>query len=724
MSPAALTELIEHRPDLGSPPPLDLAELATRSTTSSSISRALDGLNAWQRVVVEALAALPDPTTSAELIDLLTSEPHPVTRALRELRERALLWGDDDQLHLVRPVREAQLPYPGGLAPVSPRPLTDARIAAELAACGADDLAVLERLMWSPAGAVRNAARPVSIATARTPVERLLSRQLLRPLDADKVILPREVSWRLRSGRFTPKPVAQEPPALISTELDDRARRHHDGAAAGAAFGLLHDVELVARAVEDEPHKMLRTGGLSTRDAVALARGLGTDLAHAVFVVECATAAGLLATGSTYALLPTTEYDRWLARDAAIRWRVLAEAWLDAKRIFAVSAEPGAHALGPEAEAPSAPAWRRTVLQVAAHAGTGAVLDLDGLAATIAWHHPRLATGGPGGLTAATLVGWTWREAAWLGLVALGAVTAFAEVPLRAGEPMSERLAALFPSPVDRIVIQADLTAVTPGPPAYALARDLRLLADQESRGGGGVFRFSAASMRRAFDAGWSAADVHRWLAEHSSTGVPQPLAYLVDDVQRRYGSIRVGPAGSYLRVADEAQVALLLSHPAADGFGLRQIAPGVLVAAVDESELVALLHELGQTPAVEDASGRIVSAPAAQRASRHRPTSRSAERPAAEVAVALLAAERAGPLDEQAGSVTEDALDQLRLATREALAVRVVYVSADGSPTERELAPLDLEAGAVRAVDRASAQVITIPLARISSVIPAQSGP
>ncbi len=122
LTPEALTELIELRPDLGSPPPLDLAELAGRSTTTSSISRALDGLNAWQGVVVEALAALPDPTTSAELTALLAGQPDAVTRALDELRSRALLWGDDDQLHLVRPVREAQLPYPGGLAPISPRP--------------------------------------------------------------------------------------------------------------------------------------------------------------------------------------------------------------------------------------------------------------------------------------------------------------------------------------------------------------------------------------------------------------------------------------------------------------------------------------------------------------------------------------------------------------------------------------------------------------------------
>ena len=49
---------------------------------------------------------------------------------------------------------------------------------------------------------------------------------------------------------------------------------------------------------------------------------------------------------------------------------------------------------------------------------------------------------------------------------------------------------------------------------------------------------------------------------------------------------------------------------------------------------------------------------------------------------------------------------------------MRVGYVAADGSWTERELAPLDLTGGAVRAVDRSNAQVVTIPLARISFVV------
>ncbi len=63
--------------------------------------------------------------------------------------------------------------------------------------------------------------------------------------------------------------------------------------------------------------------------------------------------------------------------------------------------------------------------------------------------------------------------------------------------------------------------------------------------------------------------------------------------------------------------------------------------------------------------------------------------------------------------------LDRLRSATQQAQAVRVGYVTADGRAVERELAPLDLAAGSVRAVDRASAQVVTIPLARISAVSP-----
>jgi hypothetical protein len=633
MSAEELATLLALRPDLSQPIPESIAELASRSATSVSISQALDELNIWLRTVAEALAALPDPTSVEELETMLGQPPPPIQTAIQQLRERGLLWGEEQQLHLVRPVREAFEPYPGGLAPPSARPLPDVQIDAAVNACGSEARVVLERLLWSPTGAVRYADRAVTVASARSPVERLLSHQLLRPLDSETVIIPREVAWRLRAGQFTAEPVATDAPVPGGQHRD---RDLVDRAAAGAAFAVLHDIELLAHRLEDEPHKLLRGGGLSNRDVAALARDLGADSAHAAFLIECAAAAKLIAAASTGILLPTQEYDEWLECDAARRWRVVSEAWLAAERFFARSVD-GGRALGQEAYARAAPSLRRTILQLIADAPPGTVLDSDQLADATAWHRPRL-TAGP--VKAEQLVRWTWREATWLGLTALGAVSSFATVTLQRDQPMPDALTALFPSPVERFVIQNDLTAVTPGPLEHRVAADLRMLADQESRGGAGVYRFSATSLRRAFNQGWSTAEVQQWLERHSTTGVPQPLRYLIEDAGRHHGSIRVGPVGCYVRMADQAQAAALLAHPAAAGLGLRAVAPGVLVAAVDEQEILPLLRELGHSPAVENSAGELIVSPPARRAPKHLVAATTVASPG-QVAEALLAHER-----------------------------------------------------------------------------------
>ncbi|HEX3205350.1 MAG TPA: hypothetical protein VHQ68_03840, partial [Propionibacteriaceae bacterium] len=458
MSAEDLATLLAARPDLLDPVPEDIAELASRSTTPASITRAIDELNGWLRTVAEALAALPDPTSVDDLEAMLGQSKVKVAAALQQLRGRGLLWGRDDLLHVVRPVREAFEPYPGGLAPPSARPMSDQQIDAALAACGAEARAILQRLLWSPTGAVRHADRTVTTTSASSPIERLLSRQLLRPLDSETVIIPREVAWRLRGARFTAEPVASEPPLITGRS---RSLGLVDRAAAGAAFALLHDIELVAQHLESGPHKLLRGGGLATREVVALAQHLGADPAHAAFVVECGAAARLVAPAKTAALLPTADYDQWLGCDAPIRWREVAEAWLAADRFFARSGEAGGHPLGQEAYAPSAAGLRMTVLRLVAKAEPGTVLDQDQLAEVAVWHRPRL---NQGPLTARQLVQWTWREASWLGLAALDAASSFARILLQPGQPMPTELTELFPAPVTRFVIQTDLTAVTAGP--------------------------------------------------------------------------------------------------------------------------------------------------------------------------------------------------------------------------------------------------------------------
>ena len=630
-----LAKLLALRPDLLDPVPEDIAELASRSTTSASIGRAIDELNVWLRAVAEALAALPDPASVADLATMLGQSRASLAAAVEQLRQRGLLWGEDDQLHLVRPVREVFEPYPGGLAPPSARPMSANQIDAAIDECGKDARVVLERLLWSPTGAVRYADRPVSAASARSPIERLLSRQLLRPLDSETVIIPREVAWQLRNGRFTEEPVAIEQPMLAAHRRDPDLV---DRAAAGAAFAVLHDLELLAHRLESVPHKLLRSGGLASRDVAALARQLGIDSDHASFLIECAAAAQLVAPASTAALLPTPDYDRWLEWDAADRWRLVAEGWLAADRFFARSVEGGGHTLGQEAYARSATGLRKTVLRIAVNTKPGMMLDLAQLADATRWHRPRLSEAP---FTAEQLVQWTWREASWLGLAALGAVSAFTGVLLRPDQRMPAELEDLFPAPVERFVIQNDLTAVTSGPLEHTVAAELRLLADQESRGGAGVYRFSATSLRGAFDQGWSAEEVRRWLEGHSTTGVPQPLRYLIEDAGRRHGSIRLGPAGSYVHMSDQAQAAALLAHPAAAALGLRAVAPNVVVAAVDELELLRLLQELGHTPAVENGAGEVIVSPPARRATTPLAEQRVVASPA-EVAATLLARERA----------------------------------------------------------------------------------
>ncbi|MFC7620280.1 helicase-associated domain-containing protein [Microlunatus sp. GCM10028923] len=721
-----LVRLIELRPDLGYPLPADLAELAGRAATTTSTVRILDRLDAWTRLVAEILAALPDPTTPDRAAELAAgsvadlTDPSEVAaavdRAIATLRDRALLWATGPpqvELRLTRAVREYFGPYPGGLAPPSPQPLDPGQVTDRLAAAGPDEHDVLAKLAHSPAGAVRNADRPVSLEQAATPIDRLLARGLIRPLSPETVILPREIAWRLREGRFAATPVAATAPPVGGRHRDASVV---DRAAAGAAYGLLEDVVGVAAVLEEAPHRLVRDGGVASRDLTQLARALGTDLAQTAFVVELGAAADLYGTGGGNRLLPTTGYDRWVGEPLPDRWLRLVRAWLIMERYPGRELAAGQHALGPELAAPAAPAARSLIMELMRAADTGTVLDHDQLAAAVGWHRPRLGAAGQPPI--ADLTGWIWREAGYLGLTGLGAVSGFGAALESPDAALPEPLAGLFPALVDSIIVQADLTAVAAGPLPVRLAEELRLLAVQESRGGAGVYRFSADSLRRAFDAGWTAERIHDWLSHHSATAIPQPLGYLVDDVARQYGSIRIGPATSYLRVDDEARARTILSHPGAAQLGLRRLGPGVLIAAAEPYQLVEFVRELGFAPAAEDEYGRNLAPPDRLRATvfeRVRPPGTA--RPT-ELADAILAGDRGRDPDRVE---TAELLTRLNRAARNSSPVLLGYVGPDGDPVERRLTPVDLGEGVLRAVLEDDSAVLRIPLSRVSSVIPLQ---
>jgi len=714
---AELAATLHRRPDLLHPPPEDLADLAARATTASSVARVLRHLDAWQATVVEAVAALGGETTRAEVATILgmPGDRDAVDGAVDELRRWALVWGSQESVRLVREARIASGPYPGGLAPVSARPLGSDEVERALAGIGPAERSLLDRLVWGPpTGRVRDATHQPD----DSPVGRLLRLGLLRLHDADTVMLPREVAWRLRSpARLLADQPSPAPPDLVAGEVEAatgassgglRARLAAQGAVATAAE-LVHDVEACCEWAGSAPVRLLRDEGLGVRDRNALRSHLGGSAERTALVVELARAAGLVTGSAQRTLLPTTGYDRWLAEPTAERWAQLVVAWLDLPRWPRRGLDPGGHVLGTDASWAVAPDLRRAAIEQLRSVPVTTVVLPERLTAVLGWRRPgwRRAS-----WSLDEVIAELWPELQWFGLLGEdGTTTALLDGTVAS---VPAEVVAAFPDPVTEVIVQADLTAVAPGPLEAGVARSLRLLADQESRGAGAVFRFSAATVRRAFDAGWSHEEVVEWLGEHSATPIPQPLEYLVADTARRHGAIRVGTAWCYVRTEDEAQASTVLAHPAGRALGLRTIAPGVLVANAEPDQVVAALHEMGLHPAAEDESGRTVPAPEPVRA----PAPRHPEPPPTADPDGIVAALRSGERRRaELVASTDDIVQTVRGAHDSGSPLRVDYVGDDGTRSSTTAVPIAFASGTVRLVGAEGSR--TIPLSRIVAAGP-----
>ena len=662
-----LAELLRLRPDLAVPPPGDLGVLATRAAVRASVHRACDELDTVALAVLEALLVADAdvrPVPRAELLRLLRPgvPAAPVDRALAALRARAIVWDSDlppgagvdggvdaapdagadgaadgaatrrrrgsaatstDRdpgvgLAVVPATRDVVPRYPGGLGRSSPGLAGSTALPELLAAVPADERRVLEALAAGPPiGRSRAGGDPDS------PVGRLLARGLLLRVDADTVELPRQVGLALRGDR----PLGTV--ALIPPQPATRNRGEGvvDATAGGAAMELLRRADRAIAFWGESPPPVLRSGGLGVRDLRRLAREIDADERVAGLLVEILAGADLVAEtdGAGAEWLPTTAADVWSVGGPEHRWVLLARSWLDLPRLPGLigSRDEAGRALGPLTDAvrrPLAPRDRRRVLAGLAELPPGTAVESPGaLADVLAWRAPRR-----GGRLRDELVAWTLAEATVLGVVALDALATPGRALLADPGSAAVALRAVLPEPVDHVLLQADLTAVAPGPLEASLARELGLLADVESAGGATVYRFTETSVRRALDAGRSAADVHELLAARSATPVPQALTYLVDDVARRHGRLRGGAATSFLRSDDDVLLSEVLAHPVAQGVELRRLAPTVAVSPVPLAELLDRLREAGFSPAAEDPGGGVLDLSERGRARR-----RGAVRPA-----------------------------------------------------------------------------------------------
>lgn len=725
-----LAVLLRQRPDLGVPAPQDSTQLASRAAARPSVLRMLDQLDRLHLTVLEAVVVLGAGCTGAQVREVVHAAPTAVDDAVRHLLAVALLWGDEDHLRPISILGDLLGPLAAGAAH-APRRTPD-RVRELLAEISPQARAMLEHVEASGlVGAVEQADRRVTPERARTPVEELLARALLTPRDHRHVTVPPDVAIVLRGGRTTRDEVTGPPPLATS----ERDRALVDRAAAGAAGEFTQRVELLLETWGATPPAALRSGGLGVRDLRAATALLGAPEEVTVLAIEVAAAADLLAIGATddldEAWLPTDAFDAWRAQDTAQRWSRLAHAWLESPRLAAaVGTKDGrGRTLNPLAEGAER-SWavdtRREVLTALAALPDGRVLAATTGAASLVthleWRRPRRPTGRE------ELVAATLAEAAALGVVALGGAAVHGAALLEGADAAAAALAPLLPPPVDHVLIQADLTAVAPGPLEHELATKLATLADVESRGGATVYRFDAGSIRRAFDAGWSAEEVHTFIAEASRTPVPQPLVYLVDDVSRRFGTVRVGAATAFVRSDDEHALAELVHDPRTAALRLRRIAPTVVITDAPTDVLLATLRDVGVAPVLEASDGTVRLARRDTQRARtpRRRTSpgvaqaRDAARVSA-VVTAVRAGDRAVAARPTTATTSSPAavLSQLRDAVESGRSVWIGYTDNEGGVSERVVEPRRVDGGWLTAHDARSDDTRAFALHRITAVRP-----
>lgn len=735
-TPAEVRVLLTERPDLVTPVPASLGALAVRVTSAPSVHRALDRCDRLTLQILEVCAALPDPVPRSQILaavlaadggeSVLAADGDSAADAVRERLDRcwhiALLWGEPDAWHVVRTVREVFGPTPCGLAQpfAVTRPLVRAyateptRLDAVLDDAPVEARAALDRLMWGPpVGRMPDATRPISVESARTPLEWLMARDLLVATGPDTVAIPREVALHLRRGRLIR---GLELPPAPPVRTPTSASPVH------AVHAVLDCADAVLEEWAADGVPALRSGGIGVRDTAALARILGCDAAEAAWWIEVLHAAGLIGLddeGVTW--LPTNDADAWCAEERGARWTDVVHAWLEMPR----TPDPG-RALAQEATDLRAAVIRRMVLDVLAEDEGAPAAD-----ALIAEIDFRFARGARPERTASIRA--VIAEAERLGVTAGGAMTDAGRAIL--GGDVVAAIAVLdLPPEVDSVVLQADGTAIAPGPLTPQARRAMRLLGDVESTGGATVFRISAYSLARAFAAGYDVAGVLDLLRAHASTAIPQALEVLVADVGRARTSVRVGVAHSYAHSDDPAIIAAALTDRRGRGLGLRPLGAYALASTAEPQALARYLGDLGLSPIVESPDGSVLTArPVQRRAPRvRRPGTETVDvdrvvhalcggaGAGADIgARAAGAGMGAGAAGAQAIPRASSArvLTMLREAVAARTAVRINYSDEAGDVQAHSIEPIRVTGGKVSAYDHGDDTVRTFAVARITGI-------
>jgi Helicase conserved C-terminal domain len=652
--PVRVTEVLQRRPDVANgTPPKTIEELARRLELPGSIAVLAERLPRPHLQVMEAAQAMGWGASRSELSSLLarTDPEHDtlLSAVLDDLSDYAVLWpGTDGRLHVAAGVGDLW-PFPLGLSysarlllqtltihelrqiavcqglrtPPSQRADLERAVAQrlsdpqwvrdrvaeaspeisapiiELAQPDADDPQVLDddELYYQMRRGGRGSAAFDAFLARQAAYQWAAGLGLLLGKQyAHDWQMPAEVALALRGDTYR-APFHPRRPAYLPLPADPRSVA---AASASAATEFHQEALAVLDVVARQELPLAKSGGLAVRDLTRLAKTAVVEPMAARMTLELAAAAGLITT-DTGVISTTRQFLRWRSEEAARRYAELLFAWWHLPYAPSQKETPDGKAIRalyqPLLEMNGDLARQAVISSLWGQPADEAV-DFETFQTTLLWDRPILEYVSPPGTKP-----WAhaWAEAESLGLIAMGALTELGRaVPAAKPPELVPLISTLLPASSDSAIFGSDLTVMVLGSPTARVSRRLDGAAVRESRGAGITWRFSRDTVRGVLDAGISADELEAELASIATGELPQPLRYLIHDVGRRHGELRLSAALSVVRSDDIPRLAEAAVDRSLRSLGLRLVAPTVLTSQLPMDETMAALRKAGYFPMPE----------------------------------------------------------------------------------------------------------------------------
>ncbi|MFJ2542865.1 helicase-associated domain-containing protein [Microbacterium sp. NPDC087589] len=442
------------------------------------------------------------------------------------------------------------------------------------------------------------------------------------------------------------------------------AETAHAAERAFTTVSALADLLLLAR---EKPFALLTGGNVSAGEKRQLSES-GVTAESIDALIAIAIDSGLVAPDARR-LRTTRRTEEWLRSPVADRWSTLVEGFRDALPRGVRTSDGG---------------WLPTTTWAEAHPWDAAWAD----------HSAALL-----------------ERARLLGLIGDGDSEPAWAASIRRGESVdAAALVALLPHEVDRIFLQNDLSAISPGPLAPGLDVRLRTIAARESAAQASTYRFTPESIAHALVAGETEQSILEFLESLSLTGIPQPLHYLVTQTAQRHGLVRVSIDPETGRTRIESSDQHLIEAMGVDQ-GLRPLALTKHVASlttrVGRDTVYWALTDARYPATLVDEDGTAI-------AGARNPISEATPDPTPDFST-LISAMRShqGP-DADAAWLDRE----LEAAVRAKAVLRVSVGMPDGSTRELILEATGLGGGRLRGRDRAADVERTLPVSSIRAAV------